>query len=122
MSPVHKNVLNRTRADLVDNILPDELGSQLLQNNAITMKDLERIRAKTTRMGQTEEILDIIIRKPDRSYGVFVQCLVDTAQGHIATLLNASKLKCIHIYNNNNIHNVRVVCRQPKSEDTGQNS
>eukprot|EP00918_Siedleckia_nematoides_P040445 GHVU01087784.1.p1 GENE.GHVU01087784.1~~GHVU01087784.1.p1 ORF type:complete len:171 (+),score=20.05 GHVU01087784.1:217-729(+) len=38
-------------------------------------------------MAQVEEILDIVIRKPDRCFNLFLESLIDTDQAHIAGML-----------------------------------
>ena len=89
MSEVHKRVLLKTRVRLIEDISPEELCPHLLSNEVITSREKEIIQSGATRSEQVEGIVDIISRKPDSHFELFVECLKESSHKHLAYMLIA---------------------------------
>ncbi|KAK3597936.1 hypothetical protein CHS0354_042281 [Potamilus streckersoni] len=88
MSGQHKQKLQQEhRAALVENMIPDDIFNDLISKKVLTASDVTRIKEKNTREAINEELLDTLIRRPDRAFNVFVDSLKRTLQEHLASLI-----------------------------------
>lgn len=90
MSQEHKNKLQQNRGELVENMTPEEIFNVLIASQVITTAEVRRIKEKSPLESQNEELLNILIRRPDRAFYEFVKSLRRTLQGHLADLLEDS--------------------------------
>ena len=93
MSDSHKKRLQENRPFLVENMTPDDIFNVLLSNKVLTTSEVSKIRENTGREAINEDLLDTLVRKPDRAFGIFVDGLRKSLQDHLADLLQSSKRK-----------------------------
>lgn len=91
MSDAHKKRLQENRPYLVENMTPDDIFNVLLSNKVLTSSEVSKIRESSGREATNEELLDTLVRKSDRAFGIFVDALRKSLQDHLADLLQISK-------------------------------
>ena len=92
MTDQHKETLTKHRMILVDNLQLPDLLTYLRAKGVVTNRDASAIGAKTTEHDQIEKLLDILPRKPESDYYIFISGLHATGQQHIAVQLEAEGL------------------------------
>ena len=92
MEKKHRELLRRNRVTLVDDLEPKHLLSYLLQERALSLNDIDSIKAEQTRVRQAEKVLDFLPRRGPKAFGIFCRALQQTdGQGHLAEILLESE-------------------------------
>ncbi|XP_041355104.1 uncharacterized protein LOC121372701 [Gigantopelta aegis] len=86
MSAKKKQLINKQRPHLVSDMTPDEIYNDLISQKVLTLTEVSRIKEKW-REAANEALLDYIVRRSDRAFGVFVDSLRKTQQEHLSKLL-----------------------------------
>lgn len=73
--------------DLVENMEVDVVVDRLRSKLVLTQTDDDKIRHCGPRRAQACKLLDIIQRKQDKAFNIFVEALRSTDQHHLANLL-----------------------------------
>jgi len=60
---------------------------ELLTRNAISDRDCEDIKSKPTEYQRVAHLIDVILRRSDRTLKMFLEALVASSQNHVARVL-----------------------------------
>ena len=108
MDKRRRRVLQQNMVRLTDDLEPINLLGYLFQEGAILEDDMERIRTKSTRKLQAEELLRIIPRRGARAFDRFCDVLFKIdGQRHLAKVLKED------IENSKGIRNYRFLNPSP---------
>ncbi|RUS81630.1 hypothetical protein EGW08_010593, partial [Elysia chlorotica] len=88
MSATHKQALRIHRDVLVENMTPDDIFNDLISKHILTNSDVSRIKEKNTTEAINEELLNVLIRRSEKAFYVFVSSLRRTLQGWLANRLD----------------------------------
>ena len=86
LSDKHMKVLNRVKRDLLKDMDLDEVLLRMAADNVFTQSEEEKIKAKPTRWGKCEELLEILPRKGTEAYEIFRKVL-RSVHPHLANLI-----------------------------------
>uniref|UniRef100_A0A1A7XJQ4 Apoptotic protease-activating factor 1 n=2 Tax=Iconisemion striatum TaxID=60296 RepID=A0A1A7XJQ4_9TELE len=84
-----RSCLLRFRHKLEQDIKPTYLMDHMISDGAITVDEEERVRTQPTRKDQAAALLELLLRKDNRSYISFYNALVKEAYDDLANLLHA---------------------------------
>uniref|UniRef100_A0A1A8NRF7 Apoptotic protease-activating factor 1 n=3 Tax=Nothobranchius TaxID=28779 RepID=A0A1A8NRF7_9TELE len=84
-----RSCLLRFRHKLVQDIKPTYLMDHMISDSVITVDEEERVRTQPTRKDQAAALLELLLRKDNRSYISFYNALVKEAYDDLANLLHA---------------------------------
>ena len=87
MTAEHEAVLRRNYDTLVMKINPGDLVNSLYSRRVITHGQLELVNSKTIRTSKNEELLQILLLRPDSAFALFIEALHNCSQSHIARIL-----------------------------------
>lgn len=87
MSDKHKHRLRGVRDGLVNNISMASIVNILQSKGIVNSTDYEAIKAGDTEYKKVEIFLDILDKKPDSMFSMFVDILDDNHHEHVAQLL-----------------------------------
>ena len=88
MDKRHRRVLQQNMVRLTEDLEPIGLLGYLFQEGAILEDDMERVRSKSTRKLQAEELLRIIPRRGAKAFDRFCDVLYKIhGQRHLAKIL-----------------------------------
>ena len=73
MSDKHRNLLRRSKPDLLKDLEPTKLLGHL--TNVLDDQDFAEIRSSRTRIQQAEALLDIIPRRGEKAFSLFVEAI-----------------------------------------------
>ncbi|BFY98479.1 hypothetical protein BsWGS_01519 [Bradybaena similaris] len=88
MLPEHKEALRSNRDILVENMTADDIFNDLISKHILTNTDVSRIKEKNTTEAINEELLNVLMRRSDRAFHVFVAALKRTLQGWLANRID----------------------------------
>ncbi|GFR98274.1 caspase-2 [Elysia marginata] len=88
MSNKHKQALRVHRDVLVENMTPDDIFNDLISKHILTNSDVSRIKERNTTEAINEELLNVLIRRSDKAFYVFVSSLRRTLQGWLANRID----------------------------------
>ena len=77
MEEKHKDILKRCYVPLMKDLEPKKLFAHLIQERVMTSDDKERISKIDKRKRQSEEFMNILLRRGPRAYQEFVKALED---------------------------------------------
>ncbi|KAH9489931.1 hypothetical protein Btru_038292 [Bulinus truncatus] len=93
MSAEHKKAILENRDILVENIIADDLFSELIAKRVLSVSDVNRIKARNSAEAKNEELLNVISKRSDRAFYVLVDALRKTLQSWLANKLDPPALK-----------------------------
>lgn len=98
MDENHRNILLKTRLELVADLDVDYISSYLYQEDILTEDDYELVKAEKTRKAKAECLLETIPRKGPKAFGEFVKGLeMNAGSKHLAEMLmNLTKGEGLH--------------------------
>ena len=103
MNKRHRRVLQQNMVRLTEDLEPIGLLGYLFQEGAILEDDMERVRSKSTRKLQAEELLRIIPRRGAKAFDRFCDVLYKIhGQRHLAKMLKED------IENSKGMRNYRI--------------
>jgi len=70
--------------------LDQGLLTELFSTSVISSRELENVRVKSTSFDRNECLIQLLRRKSQRDFGVFVDALRTVGQSHIADILCSS--------------------------------
>lgn len=86
MDDKHRNSLKENRVALMRDLEPLQLLSHL--TDVLNDTDMEEIKARASRVKQSEWLLDILARRGEKAFDIFVNALQSVkGQTHLASLL-----------------------------------
>ena len=88
MTAFHRELLTENRVDIVNDLLVDDVITDLLSNLVLDDDDTELIRAEKSSKRQAEKLLDMLVTKGDRAFGHFVEALRNPYP-HLVELLSS---------------------------------
>ncbi|CAG5115384.1 unnamed protein product, partial [Candidula unifasciata] len=88
MSAEHKEALRSNRDILVENMTADDIFNDLLSKRILSNTDVNRIKEKNTTEAINEELLNVLTKRSDRAFHVFVAALRRTLQGWLANRID----------------------------------
>ncbi|XP_005105349.3 uncharacterized protein LOC101861459 [Aplysia californica] len=88
MSQRHKQILRSNRDVLVENMTPDDIFNDLISKHIFSNADVSRIKERNTVEAINEELLNLLVRRSDRAFHVFVASLRRTLQGWLANRID----------------------------------
>ena len=86
LSDKHRQILDRVKRDLLQDMDPDEALLKVAADNVFTQSEEEKTKAKQTRSGKCEELLEILPRKSTKAYPIFRKVL-RSVHPHLANLI-----------------------------------
>ena len=86
MTNSHRELLTANRVDIVDDLLVDDVLTELVSNFVFDNDDVELIHAESTSKRQAEKLLDLLVNKGDQAFSHFLAALKDPYP-HIVELL-----------------------------------
>ncbi|XP_037551896.1 apoptotic protease-activating factor 1 [Nematolebias whitei] len=89
-----RSCLLRLRHKLEEDIKPTYLMDHMISDGVMTVEEEEKIKTQSTRKNQAAALLDLLLRKDNRSYISFYNALVKEAYDDLANLLRAD-LPCV---------------------------
>ncbi|CAI9737897.1 caspase-3-like isoform X1 [Octopus vulgaris] len=92
MNHIYLEALIKNRVFLVRNIEYSTLRDFLIQENVFPMSQIEVVDSKLHRTAQIRELIDILPRRSDKQFVLFLQCLSYSEQKHIADNI----AKCVY--------------------------
>lgn len=87
MTDVHMQRINTCYKALVVTMAVYPVLNYLYDVGCLTQWEIDEIRHLSERSKMARALLDILLRKSDRAFNMFVKALQSTAQGHLAHLL-----------------------------------
>ena len=87
VSDEHKGALHRLKRNL-NYMNPDPVVEHLYSNKALSLEEIETIKAKPTRTEQSIAILEILEEQKDWVYYCLLDGLYRSRQGHVVDILN----------------------------------
>ena len=88
MSDDHYRLLTKHRENICKFLDPvNGVIEELVSNDIFSDKDRNRVLAKSTLDAMAIETIDILSRKADAAFDLFIASLHKTGQGHVATIL-----------------------------------
>ncbi|CAG5133650.1 unnamed protein product, partial [Candidula unifasciata] len=112
MTPEHKQALRANRDILVENMTPDDIFNDLLSKQILSNTDVTRIKDKKTTEAINEELLNVLIKRSDRGFYVFVASLRRTLQGWLANRIDPGSPQKSTRKRRTGEMNVNVRCEQ----------
>lgn len=97
MTDVHKDAINRCYKNLVENMRVDAVVNHLRSELLLTPRDAEEITEERGISKRIEQLLNILLRKPDVAFYKLVKALHSNRQKQLANLLVREGKKCVHI-------------------------
>ncbi|XP_052832251.1 uncharacterized protein LOC106877111 [Octopus bimaculoides] len=91
MTPEHKTRLNDSSAELVENMIPDNVLIFLLAKKVLTSYEVDLVKSKGSRMSMNEMLISLVRCKSDKAFSVLVETLKKTEQKHLAKLLTSTE-------------------------------
>ncbi|XP_059154225.1 uncharacterized protein LOC131939757 [Physella acuta] len=88
MTPEHKQAIRDNREILVANMSPGDLFNFLIAKKIFTESDVNRIKDKNGIELVNEELLNLLIKRSDRGFYVFVDALRQTLQDGLADIID----------------------------------
>ena len=92
MTEDHKQRLEINRYELVQNMIPTEVIDILRGRGVLKPGEADDITRAGGMNDQNAKLLDYLLRKPDRAYGIFCDALQATEQKHVERLLRCDVL------------------------------
>ena len=92
MSEEHKDILNTSRVEIVEDLLVDDVLNFLRSKMVFDLDDTELIRAEKTSRRQAEKLLDLLETKSDAAFYNFRESL-EEPYPHLVELLQDSLRK-----------------------------
>ena len=86
MSEEHKDILNTSRVEIVEDLLVDDVLNFLRSKMVFDLDDTELIRAEKTSRRQAEKLLDLLETKSDAAFYNFCESL-EEPYPHLVELL-----------------------------------
>ena len=86
MSEEHKDILNTSRVEIVEDLLVDDVLNFLRSKMVFDLEDTELIRAEKTSRRQAEKLLDLLETKSDAAFYDFRESL-EEPYPHLVELL-----------------------------------
>ena len=86
MSEEHKDILNTSRVEIVEDLLVDDVLNFLRSKMVFDLEDTELIRAEKTSRRQAEKLLDLLETKSDAAFYNFRESL-EEPYPHLVELL-----------------------------------
>ncbi|KAI8789129.1 caspase-2 [Biomphalaria glabrata] len=93
MTTEHKKAILENRDVLVENIIADDIFSELIAKRVLSISDVNRIKEKSGAEAKNEELLNVISKRSDKAFFVFVDALRKTLQGWLANKLDPPSSK-----------------------------
>ena len=87
MSPQHQTLLRCNLDKFVNNMNPDGVLNTLLALRAITPRNYEDIKSKSTRHERVELLFAILPTRADSAFGHLITALDKSEQPHVANLI-----------------------------------
>ena len=84
MDEIYRETFRKCYVYLVENIQYKDLNDELLQQEVLPMSTLEDINTLSNRREQVRKLLDVLPRRSNETFNIFLGCLVNTDQKHIA--------------------------------------
>ena len=86
MDDKHRNILRRFRKELAEDMEPEKVLRQMVDPHLFTAEDEHKVKAEKTRLDQCEKFLDMLVRKGDRAYGIFMET-IGKVHPHLANVI-----------------------------------
>lgn len=86
MSEEHKDILNTSRVEIVEDLLVDDVLNFLRSKMVFDLDDTELIRAEKTSRRQAEKLLDLLETKSDAAFYDFRES-IEESYPHLVELL-----------------------------------
>lgn len=93
MSQCHRNLLTSKRAQIVDDLLVDDILPYLMGELVFKDDDRQIINAELTDLLKAGKCLDLLVTRGDNAFGHFVDSL-RAQYGHLAQILVADNQEC----------------------------
>ena len=87
ISDEHKDALHKLKGNL-NYMNPDPVVEHLYSNKALSLEEIETIKAKSTRTEQSIAILETLEERKDWVYYCLLDGLHRSSQGHVVDILN----------------------------------
>ena len=87
ISDEHKDALHRLKENL-NYMNPDPVVEHLYSNKALSLEEIETIKAKSTRTEQSIAILETLEERKDWVYYCLLDGLNKSCQGHVVDILS----------------------------------
>ncbi|ELU15341.1 hypothetical protein CAPTEDRAFT_190223 [Capitella teleta] len=93
MTKEHKDILDKNRDKLIENMEMRKLWNCLRSKGIITKSDEEHFKSSGEGLPAKEKFLDFLTTRPDKDFNEFCKCLTETEQGHLAKILQGTETK-----------------------------
>ncbi|XP_061701122.1 caspase-9 isoform X2 [Syngnathoides biaculeatus] len=89
MEEGHKAILRRYRIDIVTSLEPSSLFDRLLEKGVFTQDMIDKIKCSGPRRDQARQLARDLETRGSRAFPLFLECLRDSEQDALATLLQS---------------------------------
>ncbi|XP_046850672.1 apoptotic protease-activating factor 1-like [Xenia sp. Carnegie-2017] len=90
MTNDHRDILNKNREAIVEDLLVDDISSPLVSNLVFNDDDLEMIRSEKTSRLQADKLLDLLVTRGDKAFDYFLSAL-ESHYPHLVEILQENE-------------------------------
>lgn len=87
MTEEHKDILEKNFGTLVEHLAPGVLINKLVAENIISTEEKLELNAEKVNLKRYQQLLQLLLKREDRAFHVFVDALKKSCQTDLADLL-----------------------------------